>query len=160
MPRKPLPGPSRLSQILKQLQQEPIPTLPALRSLSLTYAFRNDHFGARHFVKEDLPRIAYANPSLNIVLNKVEKKIQDTLTPELRMEFRDGSNFKISMENKWSSAIFNELLEAHNTRGAHLKIRAEPLVEKNDQRKRGEKAVRPHLTTQRTSSSRRLSFLR
>lgn len=47
MPRKPLPGPSRLSQILKHLQQEPIPTLPALSSLRLTYALRNDHFGAR-----------------------------------------------------------------------------------------------------------------
>jgi small subunit ribosomal protein S25 len=47
MPRKPLPGPSRLSQILKRLQQEPIPSLPALSSLRLTYAIRNDHFGAR-----------------------------------------------------------------------------------------------------------------
>ena len=50
MPRKPktIPGPSRLSRILAHLMQEPRPFLPNLKSLQLTYAYRNDHFGARY----------------------------------------------------------------------------------------------------------------
>ena len=47
MPKPPI-GPSRLSQILKSLKAEPRPVLtPSLKSLKLTYAVRNDHFGAR-----------------------------------------------------------------------------------------------------------------
>ncbi|KAF8525112.1 hypothetical protein BU17DRAFT_11842, partial [Hysterangium stoloniferum] len=110
MPRKPV-GPSRLSQILQRLQQEPKPLLPSIKSLKLTYAYRNDHFGARHFVKNDLPRIAYVNPSLDISVNKVLKKPEDILTPEMEISFRNGSQQKIDMENKWSTAIFKELLD-------------------------------------------------
>jgi len=47
MPKPPL-GPSRLSQILQKLKADPKPVLtPSLRSLKLTYAPRNNHFGAR-----------------------------------------------------------------------------------------------------------------
>jgi Mitochondrial ribosomal protein L51 / S25 / CI-B8 domain len=42
----------------------------------------------RHFVKEDLPRIAYANPSLKIVVDKMNKKIEDDLLPVMDVEFR------------------------------------------------------------------------
>ena len=49
MPRKPkfIPGPSRLSLILKDLQRAPRPLLNSVTNLKLTLAFRNDHFGAR-----------------------------------------------------------------------------------------------------------------
>lgn len=49
MPRKPkfIPGPSRLSIILKELNKEPKLSLTGLREISLTLAARNDHFGAR-----------------------------------------------------------------------------------------------------------------
>ena len=44
---KTIPGPSRLSLMLARLKAEPRLLLPNLKSLKLTYAFRNDHFGAR-----------------------------------------------------------------------------------------------------------------
>jgi hypothetical protein len=49
MPRKPkfIPGPSRLSIILKELNKEPKLSLTGLQGISLTLAARNDHFGAR-----------------------------------------------------------------------------------------------------------------
>jgi len=82
---------------------------PSLRSLKLTYAKRNDHFGARcvrrsfndlvafslyphsdnyrHFAKEELPRIQYANPTIAIEVSKVPKSEADTWQSSLFMEF-------------------------------------------------------------------------
>ena len=115
---KPSLGPSRLSQILQRLKADPKPVLaPSLRSLKLTYAIRNDHFGARcvcrssndlaafslyansnalyhvsvgnyrHFVKDELPRIQYANPTVAIEVNKVQKSEADTWQSSLYMVF-------------------------------------------------------------------------
>jgi hypothetical protein len=46
MPRPP-PGPSRLAQILQNLNKAPRATLVGVKSITLTLAQRNDHFGAR-----------------------------------------------------------------------------------------------------------------
>jgi len=117
MPKPPL-GPSRLSQILKKLKANPKPVLtPSLKSLKLTYAIRNEHFGARcvrhfpndlitssphtysdvlrgalvennrHFVKDELPRIQFANPKIEIEVNRVPKAKEDTWQSSLSMEF-------------------------------------------------------------------------
>lgn len=40
--------PVRLRTILQHLRREPRPILPAVKYLKLTYAVRNDHFGARY----------------------------------------------------------------------------------------------------------------
>ncbi|KAI9065772.1 hypothetical protein FKP32DRAFT_1708564 [Trametes sanguinea] len=113
MPRKPktIPGPSRLSGILARLTQEPRPHLPNLKSLRLTYAYRNDHFGARHFVKEDLPRIRYANPTVDIHVEKKLKTKEETWNPEMVVELKNGTTHKLDIGGKWSTAIFNELME-------------------------------------------------
>ncbi|CDO71733.1 hypothetical protein BN946_scf184920.g17 [Trametes cinnabarina] len=113
MPRKPktIPGPSRLSGILARLTQEPRPHLPNLKSLRLTYAYRNDHFGARHFVKEDLPRIRYANPTVDIQVDKKPKTKEETWKPELVVELKNGTTHKLDIDGKWSTAIFYELME-------------------------------------------------
>ena len=60
MPRRPkVPlGPSRLSQILQALKKEPRPQLDTVKSLKLTLAFRNDHFGARYV---GFPAVALAS---------------------------------------------------------------------------------------------------
>ena len=113
---KPSIGPSRLSQVLQKLKADPKPALsPSLRSLKVTYAKRNNHFGARyvrrsfnyftifkpcsdvlyvtsvgncrHFVKEELPRIQYANPTLAIEVSKVLMSREDTWQSSLIMEF-------------------------------------------------------------------------
>ncbi|RPD70846.1 hypothetical protein L226DRAFT_538661 [Lentinus tigrinus ALCF2SS1-7] len=113
MPRKPktIPGPSRLSGVLARLTQEPRPVLSSLKSLKLTYAYRNDHFGARHFAKEDLPRIRYANPAVDIQVIKPLKTKEETWKPEMVVELKNGTTHTVDMEGKWSSAIFHELMD-------------------------------------------------
>jgi hypothetical protein len=124
---RPSLGPSRLSQMLQKLKSHPKPVLtPSLKSLKLTYAPRNDHFGARcvchfpnslvvavlcaycnvlydasvanyrHFVKEELPRIRYANPTIAIEVSKVPKTEADTWQSSLWMEF-GGSPLLLSL---------------------------------------------------------------
>ncbi|KAF9779838.1 hypothetical protein BJ322DRAFT_1012710 [Thelephora terrestris] len=113
---KPAIGPSRLSQILQKLQSDPKPVLrSSLKKLKLTYAVRNDHFGARHFVKEELPRIRYVNPTIAIEVDKFPKTEADTWQSSLVMEFEDGSKKSFTMDNKWSSAIFTNVMDAAGT---------------------------------------------
>ena len=45
-------------------------------------------FHVRHFVKNDLCRIQYANPDLKISVNKVPKSPEDTWLPEMVLVFR------------------------------------------------------------------------
>ncbi|KAI0791780.1 hypothetical protein C8Q75DRAFT_715513 [Abortiporus biennis] len=111
MPRGPAPGPSRLSKILANLKKEPKPQLQNVKALKLTMAQRNDHFGARHFAKDDLPRIRYVNPKLEIEVNKMPKGVADTWKPELVVEFKDGSAKTLNLEGKWSSTIFQEVMD-------------------------------------------------
>lgn len=101
---KSLPGPSRLSGILNNLNQPPRAALPSLKSLALTLAARNAHFGPRyvtalsrvrrkfttiyrHFVNEDLPRIRHANPDLSIQIHKIPRSQSDQWKSELLLEF-------------------------------------------------------------------------
>ena len=107
MPRKAkfVPTPSRLSEILAHLKKDPKPQLRNIKGLKITYAYRNDHWGARcvhlraftghvlnicprHFVKDELPRIQYANPKLDIVVNKLPKTKEDDWKPELLLQLR------------------------------------------------------------------------
>lgn len=97
-----------IGKAMSQLSKQPIPYLkPTVKSLILRLAPRNGHWGARyagvifiskytklftgkyrHFLKEDLPRIAYANP--NVVFH-VDKSRQLTIerpwAPSLKLEF-------------------------------------------------------------------------
>lgn len=92
-PRTTMPGPApakptSLAKALAHLTKQPQPKLsPKLRSLSLTFAKRNAHYGARHFVKEDLPRIAYSHPNLKISVERKEHLRESPWAPELRAEF-------------------------------------------------------------------------
>ncbi|KAF8238685.1 hypothetical protein L208DRAFT_1240979 [Tricholoma matsutake] len=104
-------GPSKLSKILAFLNAPPKLTLTNLKSLKLTLAFQNDHFGARHFVKEQLPRIRYANPTLDIQVEKLRKTPQDTWRPEMELHFTNGSQKTLDMHEKWSTTILKELME-------------------------------------------------
>jgi hypothetical protein len=40
-----------------------------------------------HFLKEDLPRIRYANPKIDIQVNKLVKMKEDAWQPELVLDF-------------------------------------------------------------------------
>ncbi|KAF9073980.1 hypothetical protein BDP27DRAFT_1390739 [Rhodocollybia butyracea] len=104
-------GPSHLSKVLSHIKSEPKLSLFGVRSIKLSYAFRNDHFGARHFVKEELPRIKYANPHLKIELDRPLKTKDDHWKPEMELQLDNGSRKIISMQDKWSTTILQELLE-------------------------------------------------
>ncbi|KAH9064948.1 hypothetical protein EDB87DRAFT_1596599 [Lactarius vividus] len=108
---KPLPGPSHLSKILQNLNRAPRPTLAGVKSITLTLAQRNDHFGARHFLKEEMPRIRYANPKIDIQVNKLPKAKEEAWKPELVLEFSDGRKQDVDIHNKWSSRIFEEIMD-------------------------------------------------
>ena len=47
----------------------------------------------RHFVKEDLPRIRYANPAIDIEVTKMLKSKEDTWKPEMLVELSALSFF-------------------------------------------------------------------
>jgi hypothetical protein len=100
MPRGgPRKVPSGLSKILRHLTQPPIPSLPSLKTIHITYAARNNHFGARytpmsvkpheisapfrHFVKDDLPRIAFHNPRIHIEVKKIRGSSDQNHVSEL-----------------------------------------------------------------------------
>ncbi|KAJ6614923.1 hypothetical protein B0H10DRAFT_2043216 [Mycena sp. CBHHK59/15] len=104
-------GPSALAQLLAHLRAPPKLTLPQIASLRLTLAARNDHFGARHFLKEQLPRIRYANPELPIEVQKRTKRSADDWRPEIELRFRDGKSHTLNLHAKWSSAILRELMD-------------------------------------------------
>ncbi|KAF9466895.1 hypothetical protein BDZ94DRAFT_1125798, partial [Collybia nuda] len=104
-------GPSHLSKVLANLSATPKLGLSGLKSLKLSLAFRNDHFGARHFVKEQLPRIRYANPVLNIQVEKVRKTAQEAWRPEMELEFTNGQQKTLDLHEKWSTTILKELMD-------------------------------------------------
>ncbi|EIM91992.1 uncharacterized protein STEHIDRAFT_46250 [Stereum hirsutum FP-91666 SS1] len=112
MPRayRALPPPSRLSQVMQFLNKEPKPLLSTLSSIQLKLAVRNDHWGARHFLKEDMPRIQYTNPNIKIKVNRLKKTKEENWDPELELHFRDGKEQKLSLADKRSSDIFVELM--------------------------------------------------
>jgi len=52
---KPVKKQEKLAKTLEWLNKEPKPILERIHSLELTYAYRNDHFGAR-YVRASTPR--------------------------------------------------------------------------------------------------------
>ncbi|KAG6874139.1 hypothetical protein C0995_005556 [Termitomyces sp. Mi166 len=107
----PKPSPSHLAKVIANLVTAPKLTLTNLKSIKLSLAFRNDHFGARHFVKDHLPRIRWANPNLDIQVEKWRKTKEEAWRPEMELEFADGTQKSIDMHEKWSTTILKELME-------------------------------------------------
>lgn len=100
-----------LQTTLQWLNKEPRPVLNNIRALSLTYTIKNAHFGARHFAKEDLPRISYANQNLKIFVDRKHQETEkESVTPTMSVEFENGDVKDINMTDKTSSTILEELL--------------------------------------------------
>ncbi|KAH6905794.1 hypothetical protein BKA70DRAFT_1291095 [Coprinopsis sp. MPI-PUGE-AT-0042] len=104
-------APSKLSQILAQLKAAPQLSLQDVKSIKMSYAFRNDHWGARHFAKEQLPRIRWANPNIEIEVAKVPKTKDEQWRPELEVHFENGTSQTLNLTSKWSSTITKELMD-------------------------------------------------
>jgi small subunit ribosomal protein S25 len=100
----------KLQKTLQWLRKEPRPVLTNVRALSMVYAARNNHFGARlasislsqvhyliiyqplafirHFAKEELPRISYANQNLVVNVDpKVVEKDSEPFSPTMTVTF-------------------------------------------------------------------------
>ncbi|KDQ17534.1 hypothetical protein BOTBODRAFT_105474 [Botryobasidium botryosum FD-172 SS1] len=101
---------SSLAKTLASLTKSPRPVVPAIKELSLTLAQRNAHFGARHFLKEELPRIAYANPAIKIAVERRPKTAEEQWDPEIKALLDNGTTKTINMHMKHSTAILRELL--------------------------------------------------
>ena len=46
----------------------------------------------RHFLKEDLPRIRFANPNLDIQVQQAKKTAEEHWRPEIELELGASSN--------------------------------------------------------------------
>nr|GAT60893.1 predicted protein [Mycena chlorophos] len=117
MPRGKPTGPSPLSQLVAHLRAPPRLALPQIASLQLTLASRNDHFGARHFLKEQLPRIRFANPDLAIQVRKFNKHRAHDWRPELQLSFKNGNTQTLSLHGKWSTTIVREVMDLGESAG-------------------------------------------
>ncbi|KAG9102181.1 hypothetical protein FS749_013384 [Ceratobasidium sp. UAMH 11750] len=84
-----------IGKAVAHLLKQPIPyLLPNVKSLTLTLAPRNGHWGARHFLKDDLPRIAYANPHVAYRVSKYRPlTIENPWPASLQLEFGEGEIF-------------------------------------------------------------------
>jgi len=109
-PPNTIPGTVRLAKLLSHLNASPKLALSGLKRLKLSYAFGNDHFGARHFVRQNLPKIRFDNPNLEIEVERVKKTEQERWRPEMELEFENGKTTTLNLHNKWSTTILKELM--------------------------------------------------
>jgi len=109
-PLNKIPGTVRLVKLLTHLNASPKLTLSGLKKLRLSYAMENDHFGARHFVRQNLPKIRFDNPNLDIEVERVKKTKEERWRPEMELEFEDGKTTMLNLHNKWSTTILKELM--------------------------------------------------
>ncbi|PPQ78820.1 hypothetical protein CVT25_010689 [Psilocybe cyanescens] len=104
-------GVIRLTNLLAHLNSTPRLTLSDVKRLRLSLASQNDHFGARHFVKENLPQIRWANPNLDIEVRREKKTKSEQWKAEMELEFNDGNVQKVDINDKRSTTILKELMD-------------------------------------------------
>ncbi|KAG8739293.1 hypothetical protein FRC12_016376 [Ceratobasidium sp. 428] len=101
-----------IGKSLAYLLKQPIPYLrPNVKCLTLKLAPRNGHWGARHFLKDDLPRIAYSNPHVTYRVSKCQPlTIERPWAPSLQLEFNDGTKHDVEVDGRLSGDIMKEVL--------------------------------------------------
>ncbi|KAJ2498884.1 hypothetical protein GGH96_003960 [Coemansia sp. RSA 1972] len=81
--------------------------LPSVQSVVLTLSQRTRSPGARHFWREHLRRVQYANPELPIVVNFPREPCK----PVLEITFENASPVSFNLDLLSSSDICKRLLE-------------------------------------------------
>ncbi|RUP52330.1 hypothetical protein BC936DRAFT_147577 [Jimgerdemannia flammicorona] len=83
---------------------------PSVRKVSLVYSFKGKHncMGAKHFRRRNLPRLRYANPSVEFIVTKSQV---ETIVPTLTIEFADETKKVFEVPRMRSEAICRQLLE-------------------------------------------------
>ncbi|KAI6142075.1 hypothetical protein BKA82DRAFT_64474, partial [Pisolithus tinctorius] len=107
--------PSHLSKVLQNLNTGPRLALDRnLKAVRLRMV-KDEHVGARHFVKDELPRIRWANPALDIQVVRAGKQQDEVMRgiarPEMEVEYENGVTKTIDMSHKWSTTITKELMD-------------------------------------------------
>ena len=79
-----------------------MPGVHAICSESVLFTYPYAPHGAftgnnRRFVKEELPKIQYANPTLTIEVDKFPKAVADTWQSSLLMEFGEQLFLRLSL---------------------------------------------------------------
>ncbi|KZW00743.1 hypothetical protein EXIGLDRAFT_830622 [Exidia glandulosa HHB12029] len=105
-------GPTKLSKILQNIRAQPRPVLHNVHSLHLTYAAANNHFGARKFVRNELVRIAYHNPTIKASVEPIRRLEHAWLT----VRFQNESEVKVPIHNKTGPAILHDVIEIAGSR--------------------------------------------
>ncbi|KAF9007932.1 hypothetical protein BDQ17DRAFT_1407195 [Cyathus striatus] len=101
-------GPSHLARVLEQLNAEPsLIVSPKVKSLKVSWAPEGRIASAKVFVKNDLPRIRWANPNLEIKCERLENPKLEARAPTLSLEFVDGTTETLRM-GRYSSRLITE----------------------------------------------------
>lgn len=75
---------------------------PNVSSVFLSFAKRNSDMGARHFLKEDLPAVTYANPHVSF---RIRRTVRKTVEPCLHVNFADSTRTAIPIAKRTSADI-------------------------------------------------------
>ncbi|CAE6461969.1 unnamed protein product [Rhizoctonia solani] len=104
---------STFGKSLSHLTKQPIPYFKSgVKSLRLDLAPKNGHWGARHFLKDDLPRIAYANPDITYRVNKFRQFTrEDPWKPSLQLEFADETKHDVQVDGRRSEEILKDVMK-------------------------------------------------
>ncbi|RHZ56998.1 hypothetical protein Glove_395g71 [Diversispora epigaea] len=82
---------------------------PEVKKVSLTFTRKQDNAGARYFLRENLPRIAYHNPDVPIEVN-ISKEYG--VKPILKIEFENQEeNKEMVLSQRYSDEICHEFIK-------------------------------------------------
>ncbi|KAJ3574990.1 hypothetical protein NP233_g1394 [Leucocoprinus birnbaumii] len=103
-------GYSRLSRVLDHLNQEPKLHLPKVTHLKVRWNAKKLERGSKRFVRDALPRIRYANPALDI---EVDKQWTGDVEPQIQFRFTNGEVKTISMKEHEDkpSALLTQVMD-------------------------------------------------
>ncbi|KAF8310873.1 hypothetical protein DL93DRAFT_2084063 [Clavulina sp. PMI_390] len=101
-----------IAKVMERLTAKPLPVLPSsVRALRITMAAKNAHYGARHFVNQELPRVAYNNKSIQIDVEKKPKGPEEKWNPTMVIEHsKDGTSQTLNLDMMRSDNIVAEML--------------------------------------------------
>ncbi|KAL9715661.1 hypothetical protein Ac2012v2_000104 [Leucoagaricus gongylophorus] len=107
--KSPPNGPSKLSKILHHLNQQPRLQLKKVANFKVLWRAQKCSSDIRRFVRDTLPRIRYANPTMPIEADRVWKKETDS---NIQLVLESGKTSTIKMDGLSSSAILKQLMLA------------------------------------------------
>ncbi|KAF9931902.1 hypothetical protein FBU30_009323 [Linnemannia zychae] len=102
---------SRLISVVNDLRNGlgAVKLRPDVKKVTLVFSRKSDNAGARYFLRENMPRLQYNNPTIQF---EVQKLKEAGVVPELTIEFANNDIKKISCSRIQSSEICKQFLVA------------------------------------------------